>query len=324
MKIVIAGGSGHLGSALAQACYQRGDQVVVLSRQPMPAPWSVVGWDGRSGGDWEREIDGADVVVNLAGRSVNCRYTTANCGAILASRIDSTLAVAAAIARAAEPPPVWLQASTATIYAHRFDGDNDEHGPLGGSETGTPPSWRFSTAVGRAWEAAADAARVPRTRVVLMRSAIVLGPSPGGIFEVLLDLVRRGLGGPVGSGRQYVSWIHVRDWLAAIDRLIADGGFRGPVNLAAPHPLPNAAFMRALREAWGMPIGLPAPGAVLALGTRLLRTESELVLKSRRVVPGILLARGFAWEFTDWPAAARDLCAQVRAREDVRQSLVSA
>lgn len=315
MKIVIAGGTGHLGSALALERHERGDQVVVLSRQPVPSSWPVVGWDGRSEGAWEREVDGADVVVNLAGRSVNCRYTTANCGAILASRVDPTVAIAAAIGRAANPPPVWLQASTATIYAQRFDGDNDEQGPLGGAEPGVPPSWRFSTAVARAWEAAADPALAPRTRVVHMRSAIALGASPGGIFEVLLGLVRHGLGGAAGSGRQYMSWIHERDWLAAVDRLIADESLRGPVNLAAPQPIPYAAFMRALREAWGMPIGLPAPGPILALGTRLMGTESELVLKSRRVIPGVLLARGFAFAFPEWPAAARGLCAQVRAAQ---------
>ena len=313
LKIVIAGGTGQLGSMLARTRHGAGDEVVVFSRAPSAAPWRVVAWDGRSSGPWEAELDGADVVVNLAGRSVNCRYTPANRAAILESRVDATRALGAAIARAARPPRVWLQSSTATIYAHRFDADNDEDGIIGGGPD-APDTWRFSVDVATAWERAAQEAQVPQTRLVLLRSAMVMSADRGGVFDTMLTLVRRGLGGPAGSGRQYVSWIHGHDWLAALDLLVADDAIRGAVNLAAPQPLPYAAFMRALRAAWGIPIGLPAPGPLLEFGALLMGTETELVLKSRRVVPKRLLAHGFHFDFPEWPAAARDLCAQVRAR----------
>ncbi|MGE0441531.1 MAG: epimerase [Gemmatimonadales bacterium] len=338
MKVVLAGGSGQIGTILARRRQARGDDVVVLSRDPQPAPWRTAGWDARTPGAWAAEIDGADVLINLAGRSVDCRYTPANRAAILESRVDSTRVLGQAIAAAARPPRIWLQSSTATIYAHRFDAPNDEAtGLIGGTEPDAPASWRFSIDVARAWEAAADELPLPGTRVVKLRTAMVMSPDPGGIFATLLGLVRRGLGGTSGSGRQFVSWIHDTDFLAAIDWLIGhraarsapgpttapeSGAAAGPsrgdqptvVNLAAPEPLPNAAFMRALRRAWGAPIGLPATSWMLELGAFALRTETELVLKSRRVVPGVLLRDGFRFQFPAWPDAAADLCRRWRER----------
>jgi uncharacterized protein (TIGR01777 family) len=256
------------------------------------------------------------VVVNLAGRSVNCRYTSANRREILDSRVESTRAVGEAIARAARPPRVWLQMSTATLYAHRYDAPNDEAtGVIGGSEPDAPDAWRFSTDVAKAWERACHEADTPHTRKVLLRSAMVLSPDRGGVFDVLLGLVRRGLGGRAGGGRQYVSWVHDRDFVRAVDWVIAHDDLVGPVNVASPGPVPNAAFMRALRRAWGARVGLPAARWMLAVGAWALRTESELVLKSRRVVPGRLLASGFRFEFPDWPTAAADLCRRWRERQ---------
>jgi NAD dependent epimerase/dehydratase family enzyme len=206
MKIEIPGGSGQVGTLLARAFVADGHEVVVLSRNPGQAPWRVVAWDGETLGDWATELDGADAVINLAGRSVNCRYHTKNRRLIQDSRINSTRAVGQAIGRAARPPKVWLQASTATIYAHRYDAGNDEAtGILGGSEVGAPDTWRFSIDVARSWERAADEALVPHTRQVLLRSAMTMSPDRGGVFDVLLGLVRRGLGGASGDGRQYVS-----------------------------------------------------------------------------------------------------------------------
>jgi uncharacterized protein len=249
-------------------------------------------------------------VVNRAGRSVNCRYNAANRREILASRVDSTRVVGAAIAAASQPPRVWLQASTATIYAHRYDAANDEAtGILGGTEPGVPETWRFSIDVATAWERTLDEAPTPRTRKVKLRAAIVLSPDRGGIFDTLLGLVRHGLGGRSGDGRQYVSWVHEKDFIRAVGWLIDHDGIAGPVNIAAPHPLPNADFMRALREAWGIPFGLPASKWMLEIGARLLGTETELILKSRRVIPGRLLQEGFSFQFPDWPEAARNLCA---------------
>jgi len=313
MKVVIPGGGGQVGTILARDFHANGHEVVVLSRAPAPAPWRVVAWDGATLGPWAAEIDGAEVVVNLAGRSVNCRYHAANRRAILDSRTHSTRAVGEAIARATHPPRVWLQAGTATLYAHRYDAPNDEaSGIVGGNEPGVPETWAFSAAVATAWEGALAAAATPHTRKVVLRSSMTMSPDRGGVFDVLLGLVRRRLGGRVGDGRQFVSWVHDRDFVRAVHWLIARDDIAGPVNVTAPHPLPNAAFMRALREAWGVRLGLPAREWMVGLGTWALRTESELVLKSRRVTPGRLLAGGFAFDFPDWPAAAADLCRRWR------------
>src|SRR5262245_23807617 len=307
MKIVIPGGTGQVGTLLARAFAADGQQVVVLSRRPGAAPWRVIPWDAETLGDWAAEVDGADVVINLAGRSVNCRYTAANRTAIRESRVKSTRAVGLAIARAIAPPRVWLQASTATIYAHRYDAPNDEAtGILGGAEPDVPDTWRFSIDVATAWEQAAEEAIVPRTRKVLLRSAMIMSPDKGGVFDTLLTLVRWGLGGRSGDGRQYVSWIHERDFIRAVYRLI-DHDLAGPVNVASPNPLPNAEFMRALRQAWGIRIGLPSPRWLLEIGAFLIRTETELILKSRRVTPGRLSASGFEFDFPKWAEAARDL-----------------
>jgi uncharacterized protein len=254
------------------------------------------------------------VVINLAGRSVNCRYTAENRRTIKESRVSSTRVLGEAIARAAHPPRVWLQSSTATIYAHRYDAPNDEAtGLIGSSEPDAPSTWRFSIDVAQAWERAANEAVTPRTRKVLMRSSMIMSPDRGGIFDVILGLVRFGLGGPVGDGRQYVSWIHDHDFVQAVYWLIERDDFEGVVNLAAPNPLPYAEFMRTLRHAWGMPVGLPATAWMVEIGAFLMRTESELVLKSRRVVPGRLLQSGFSFEFPTWAEAAGDLYQRWRA-----------
>jgi len=274
----------------------------------------MVAWNPTTLGEWATELDGADVIINLAGRSVNCRYTPQNRHLIKDSRITSTHAVGAAIARAAHPPRIWLQASTATIYAHRYDAPNDEWtGLLGGSEPHVPETWRFSIDVATSWEQAVDKVVVPNTRVVKMRSAIVMSPDRGGAFDVLLGLVRRGLGGRNGNGRQYVSWIHEQDFVRAAYWLIHHDDLAGPVNVSAPNPLPNVAFMRALREAWGIRFGLPATTWMLEIGARVLQTETELILKSRRVVPTRLVESGFTFDLPTWPEAAQDLCRQWRA-----------
>jgi uncharacterized protein (TIGR01777 family) len=310
MKIIIPGGTGQVGTLLTRAFARDGHQVVVLSRQPGVSPLCrAVAWDGMTIESWADELEGADAVINLAGRSVNCRYTAANRRRIMESRVRSTRAIGRAIGQCQTPPRVWLQASTATLYAHRLDGPNDEAtGILGGSEANAPDTWRFSIEVANAWERAAREAILPRTRQVLLRSAITLSPDRGGAFDLLLRLVRLGLGGAAGDGRQFVSWIHETDFVRAVQRLIDDGRFSGPVNLAAPHPLPNQAFMRTLREEWGIPFGLPAPRWVLEAGAALIGTETELLLKSRRVVPGLLERAGFEFRYPGWRRAARDLC----------------
>ncbi len=321
MKVVIPGGTGQVGTLLARAFHGDGHEVVTLGRSPAHAPWRVARWDPERIGEWSRWIEGADVVINLAGRSVNCRYSDTNRNEILQSRLGSTAIVGQAIARAARPPRTWLQASTATIYAHRYDAPNDEDtGIIGGDEADAPARWRFSVEVATAWERALDEAVVPNTRKVKLRAAVILSPDRGGIFDTLLTLVRRGLGGTSGDGRQYVSWIHDEDFVRAIYWLLDRPELSGPVNLAAPTPLPNRDFMAALRRAWGTPLGLPASRWMLKLGAVIMRTETELVLKSRRVRPGRLLDAGFAFNFPDWPAAARDLCTRWRAQHRARPS----
>ena len=316
MKVVIPGGGGHVGCVLTRALARGGAEVVLLSRHAQPNQGTrAVVWDGRTLGPWADEIEGADVVINLAGRSVSCRYNPRNRKEIVDSRVDSTQVVGQAIARAKNPPAVWLQASTATIYRHRYDAPNDDvTGELGGKEPGAPDTWNFSIEVAKAWERALDDADTPRTRKVALRSALILSPDTGSILDVLLGLVRKGLGGTIGDGRQFVSWIHEDDFVSAVRFLIEHGEFTGPVAIASPNPLPNREFMRVLREAWGQRIGLPAPAWLIEIGTRLMGTESELVLKSRRVVPTRLLEAGFEFQFPDWPDAARDLCRRVRDR----------
>jgi uncharacterized protein len=318
MKIVIPGGSGQIGTLLARAFHARRDEVVVLSRFVAPAPWRVAAWDGRTLGKWTAELDGADVVINLAGRNVNCRYTTKRREEIMASRVNSTRVVGQAIAQARRPPKIWLQASTATIYAHRYDAANDEAtGIPGGLEQDAPDAWRFSIGVAKAWEQAAREEATPRTRLVLLRSAMTMSPDRGGVFDTLSRFVRMGLGGTIGDGRQYMSWIHDRDFIRAIQWLIEHEELSGAVNLASPYPLPNAEFMAALRAAWGVPLGLPAVRWMLEISTFIMRTESELVLKSRRVVPRHLVESGFQFEFSRWPEAARDLCERLKQRSSV-------
>src|SRR5687768_8791060 len=280
MKIVIPGGTGQVGTVLARAFHADGHEVVVLGRSPQKREWRTEKWDGKTIGPRASEIDGSDVVINLAGRSVNCRYNEVNRGQMMDSRVDSTRIVGEAIASAANPPTVWLQASTATIYAHRFDAPNDDvTGIIGGHEADAPDTWNFSIDVATAWEKTANDADTPKTRKVLMRSAMTMSPDRDGIFDTLLGLVRKGLSGTAASGRQYISWIHDQDFIRSVYWLIEHEDLSGPINLSSPNPLPNREFMRIFRETWGAPFGLPAMEWQLAIGAFFMQTETELILK---------------------------------------------
>lgn len=315
MKVVIPGGTGQVGTVLARDFVANGHEVVVLGRSPAKAEWRTEAWDGKTLGPWADEIDGADVVINLAGRSVNCRYDEENRRQMMDSRVDSTRVVGEAIARASHPPKVWLQASTATIYAHRFDAANDDvTGIIGGSEPDVPETWRFSIDVATTWEKAANEADTPQTRKVVMRSAMTMSPDRDGIFDVMLGLVRKGLGGTAASGKQYISWIHDRDFIRSIYWLIDHQELSGPIAISSPNPLPNREFMKIFREVAGVKIGLPAMEWQLALGAFFMRTETELILKSRRVVPKLLVDSGFEFEFPEWKEAADDLMQRWRTR----------
>jgi uncharacterized protein (TIGR01777 family) len=320
-RVILAGGSGQVGTLLARHFHSKGDAVVVLSRKQSPAPWRVAIWDAATLGDWVAELEAADLLINLAGRSVNCRYNSVNRREILESRVRSTQVLGEALAQLQQPPQLWLNASTATIYRHALDRPMDEEtGELGGNESNAPSTWKFSIEIAKCWEEAFFSSQLPATRKIALRSAMVMSPDRYGIFDVLLRLVRFGLGGASGDGRQFVSWIHEQDFTNAIDQLIANPNISGCVNLSSPNPLPNAAFMRALRSAWGIPVGLPATKWMLEIGALFLRTETELILKSRQVVPTRLLKDGFKFRFPQWTDASVDLVQSWRKNAERRNS----
>ena len=304
-RIILAGGSGFLGKALTRRFIDDDYEVVILTRAPHERGDGAreVAWDAKNPGEWAALVDGAEVVINLTGKSVDCRYTEPNRRAIIASRVDSTRAIGQAIGRCAKPPRVWLNASSATIYKHIFDHAADESG-----ETGATPQAKdeFSIEVIRQWERALGEAVTPHTRKVALRITLVLGKA-GGVFPVLRRLARFGLGGKMASGKQYMSWIHEEDFCRAVEWLIGHEDLSGPVNLAAPNPVNNAEMMRLMRKTCRMPFGLPATEWMLEIGAFFLRTETELIIKSRRVVPGKLLASGFEFHFPEAENALRNL-----------------
>jgi uncharacterized protein (TIGR01777 family) len=280
-----------------------------------------VHWDGQSLGPWVETLEGADVCIHLSGRSVNCRSTARNRRELYDSRIGPTRLLHQAFACLVNPPRLWMNASTATIYRHSLDKAMDEAtGEIGGNELisrrrRAPEKWNWTVQLVKDWESAFFGTATPRTRKIALRTSLVFSPTHGNVFAVLSHLVRAGLGGTQGNGRQHVSWMHESDFARALEFLINLEEIDGPVNLCAPHPLPNREFMAALREAWDVPNGLLAPAALLAIGMFFLRMEPELVLKSRYVVPGRLLDAGFQFEFPTWPEAAKDLVRQWRQRD---------
>ena len=302
-KIILAGGSGFLGRALATHLEKAGYDVAILTRSAARADVypREVHWDAQSLGPWTAELEGAAAVINLAGRSVDCRYTAKNRRAIMESRIHSTRVIGQAIAGAEQPPRLWLNASTATIYRYTFGPAWDEGGAIGATAEAKDT---FSIEVARAWEDELNRARAGATRKVALRISMVLGTGKNSVFPVLMRLVRCGLGGKHGSGRQFVSWIDEVDFCRAIEWVKNREDLAGAINFSAPNPLTNSEMMRTLRETAGIPFGLPATPWMLEIGAFFLRTETELILKSRRVVPGRLLDSGFEFRFPDFRGAA--------------------
>lgn len=288
-KLVIAGGNGFLGQHLARHFREQGYRVVILGRGAGAGP-DYGRWDGRSLGPWATELEGADALVNLAGRTVDCRYTAANKRAIIASRTESTRVLGAAVAACAGPPRVWLNSSTATIYA-----DTPGEQPANTEAAGRIGEG-FSVEVARAWEAAFAACLAPATRKVALRTAIVLGRD-GGAFPVMARLARRGLGSPQGDGRQWMSWLHITDFCRAVEFLLDAPTAVGAVNLCAPQPLTNRNFMGLLCQELRPWLRLPQPEWLLEIGAFVLRTETELILKSRKVYPERLLDLGFSFQY---------------------------
>lgn len=306
-RIIVAGGSGFIGRLLTSALVTGGNEIVVLTRSLGSPVQSIrqVQWDGRTLADWERELEGARALINLAGRSVNCRYNERNRREILESRVDSTRVLGEAIARCNTPPPVWLNASTATIYKHTFDQPNDEvTGVIAATHEAKDA---FSIKVAQEWEEALNEAQTPTTRKVALRTAIVFAPGEGGIYRVLRRLTRFGLGGRIAGGNQFVSWIHSEDFCRAVEWLIGRDDFSGPVNVASPNPVTQREMMRIIRRACGVPFGLPATRKMLEVAAFIHRTEAELIIKSRRVIPGRLLASGFQFSFPHMGDAVREI-----------------
>lgn len=310
-KIVLAGGSGFLGRTLAAHFGEQGFEVVILSRSNHVVGLArVVRWDGRHLGAWTEELEGAAVLVNLAGRSVDCRYTSRNRRAIMDSRIESTRVLGEAISDCTCPPEVWLNSSTATIYKHTFGEAHDE---VSGGIGATPEARdAFSIEVARAWEDAFETADTPGTRKIVLRTSIVFGEEAGSVYQVLRRLTRIGLGGRMGDGRQWVSWIHRADFCAAIDWLIEHQDCSGVYNICSPNPVSNGEMMRVFRGVFGRLIGLPATRWMLEIGAVFLQTETELILKSRRVIPGRLVEDGFRFGYPEFGDAIEDLSGKVR------------
>src|SRR5213083_2138499 len=311
-RIIVAGGSGFIGRLLTDRLVSGNNDVVVLTRSPGPAVQSIrqVGWDGRTLGDWARELEGARALINLAGRSVNCRYNARNRREILESRVQSTKVLGDSIALSRQPPQVWLNASTATIYKHTFDRQMDE----AAGEIGATPEAKdeFSIKVARAWEETLFEASTPATRKVALRTAMVFAASKGGVYRTLRGLTRWGLGGTIAGGHQFISWIHEEDFCRAVEWLIDRDDFSGPVNLASPNQIPQREMMRIIRRELGVPFGLPATRRMLEVAAFIHRTEAELIIKSRRVAPARLLAAGFQFRFPRMEDAVREIEGRLR------------
>lgn len=307
MKIIVAGGTGHIGTSLVRHFSSQGHQVIVLSRKSDPDK-NQIEWDGQNLGEWAKQIDGSDIVINLAGRTVNCRYTDENLKQMMDSRVFSTRVIGQAIEASKKPPKLWLQMSTATIYAHRFDKANDEvEGIIGGDEKDVPGYWEYSIRIAKNWEKELELAKTIKTRKVALRTSMVMGLHPDSVFGVLKRMSQFFLGGSIGGGKQFVSWIHEADFIRAIEFLIAREDISGPVNVCSPNPIPQADFMKQLRKALHIAIGLPATAWMAEIGAFIIRTDTELLLKSRRVIPSRLLNAGFQFHYPNWEVASCDL-----------------
>lgn len=313
-RLILAGGTGFLGRILERHFSSGGYEVLVLTRAPSAS--NELHWDGRSPGPWTDHLEGSLALINLAGKSVNCRYDEGNRKLIMDSRIESTRALGEAVARCKNPPVAWLNSSTATIYRHSTERDQDE---TVRDFSSTPEAKdAFSVKVATAWENAFGSVETPATRKIALRTSMVLGTQPGTVFRVLHRLTRLGLGGRMASGNQFVSWIHEYDFCRAIEWLIAHASVSGPVNITAPNPIPNVEMMRVLRRSCRSPIGLPAGAAMLEIGAFFMRTETELILKSRRVVPRRLLESGFHFVFARFEDAVSDLLRKLKVKTPAR------
>jgi uncharacterized protein len=300
-KIVLAGGSGYLGKVLAKHYMGLANEVIILARQQqsigLPNIQTVL-WDGKTEGDWSIELENADLLINLCGKNVNCRYTSKNRQEIIYSRVGPTRLLNRVIEKMINPPKVWINITSATIYRHAEDHEQDEStGEIG---------YGVSVEVCRQWEESFFETQLPNTRKIALRMGIVLGRS-GGAFPRLLTLAKFGMGGKQGDGKQYISWIHEQDAALSTQWILENEAIKGRVNCTSPNAITNREFMQKLRAVYGIYFGLPCPTWMLTLGARLIGTETELILKSRWVAPKLLVENGFKFQYPKLDSALRDL-----------------
>lgn len=315
-KIVIAGGTGFMGQAMAK-CWGKNNEVIILSRQKNNSVNNTYGekslclnvqtvkWDAVHIGDWVRQLEDCDILINLVGRSVNCRYNEQNKKEIISSRVDATNVLGQAISMLENPPKLWINAASATIYRHAEDRPQDEY-------TGEIEN-DFSVQVCKIWEQTFYKQPTPVTRKIAIRTAITLGE--GGVMIPYFNLVKFGLGGRQGSGRQKYSWIHIMDVCCAIEWMYDHQEMEGTYNLSAPGPVNNAVFMQTVRKVCGHLFGLPAYEWMLKAGAALIGTETELILKSRWVLPTRLLESGFIFRYPELEPALKSIVRKIPRRK---------
>ena len=299
-KIILAGGNGYLGGLLAKHFSTQAKEVIILARTPRMQEGNIktIVWDGKTDGKWINELENSDLLVNLCGKNVNCRYTPQNQKEIINSRVIPTRLLGKAILDLAAPPKLWINITSATIYRHAEDHAQDEYtGEIG---------YGFSIDVCKAWESSFFENVLPQTRMVALRMGIVLGRTDGA-FPRLLNLVKFGLGERQGDGKQYVNWVHEQDAVHTIEWLLSHKEINGIINCTAPNGVTNEILMRTIRKAYGIPFGLPTPAWLLAIGAKIIGTETELILKSRWVKPAVLLDNGFEFQYGKIEEAVHDI-----------------
>lgn len=299
-KIILAGGNGYLGGVLANYYKELAEEVIILSRTAAAADRNIktLVWDGVLEGEWLTHLEGADLLVNLCGKNVNCRYTKKNQEEIISSRINPTKLLGRVIEKLAQPPKLWITITSATIYRHSEDRPQDE-------ETGEI-GYGFSIDVCKRWEQEFFNTETSHTRKIALRMGIVFGHADGA-FPRLLNLVKCGMGGKQGDGKQYISWVHEQDAARCTEFLLAREELSGVINCVAPEPLQNNVLMKYIRNAYGIPFGLPAPAWLLGLGAFVIGTEVELILKSRWVMPKRLTDNGYVFLFPKAEYAIKDI-----------------
>lgn len=319
-KIIIAGGSGFIGQEIARY-FENENEIIILTRKTSGeknnrnhytslnknelSKIRFIKWDGQTIGDWANELDNADILINLAGKTVNCRYTSENKKEIIDSRIDATKVLGKAISQCIKPPMLWVNASSATIYRHAQDKPQDEYS--------TEFKDDFSVQVCKLWERTFYEQICPDTRKVVLRMAITLGS--GGVLIPYFNLIKFGLGGKQGNGKQMFSWIHIEDTCRLIEWICTHNSMAGTYNCSSPHPVTNSEFMKMLRKASGHIIGLPAYKWMLKIGAPIIGTETELVLKSRWVIPTKVLETGFEFKFPFLKDAFNDIISKVPRKQ---------